>query len=175
MAPRKSSISVTSRADSAKTRNVVLARRLASGNPDGGGNRSIPLKEPERWYTRIENCLVDSGRFYKMVHELGYEPVKPEDLACTPAEIGFTVSPDGNIVRGPLGADQEMLFKMPKEDRALLDEAMTRRNMQGIGSASKVKADLANAAGGALGGEAGDYIANLDGGVIDRITGGDAA
>ena len=47
--------------------------------------------------------------------------------------------------------------------------------MRGIGSAAKIKADMANAAGSNLGGEAGDYINNLDGGVIDQITGGDAS
>lgn len=171
---RKSAISVTNRADSAKTRNVVLARRLASGSVDGGGTREIPLKEPGKWYTRIENTYADEGRFYQMVHTLGYEPLKPEDLACTPEQAGFRVSEDGNLVRGPQG--QEMIFKMGKEDRAMLDQQFTQQNMRGIGSKSRAKADVANAASGSLGAEAADYLGGLQGdGVIDRITGGDAA
>lgn len=166
---RKSQINVTNRADSAKTRNTVLARRLASGNLQGGGNRAIPLKEPERWYTRIDNTLTDEQMFYKMVHEKGYEPLKPEDLSCTPEQAGFRVSEDGNLVRGARG--EEMAFKMAKEDRAILDAHQTAYNMRGIGSASKIKADMAEAAGGALGSAAGDYIHGLEGAVVDRITG----
>lgn len=169
---RKSQITVTSRADRAKTANTVLARRLASGNHDGGGSRAIPLKEPEKWYTRIENCMVDDGRFYKMVHELGYEPLLPTDLACTPEEAGFRVSEDGKLVRGPAGPAMEMVFKMTREDRQLIDADRTARNMQGIGSAKRAKDDLANAAGSALGSEAGDFVNGLEGSVVDRITGG---
>lgn len=168
-APRKSSITVTSRADRAKTANTVLARRLASGNIQGGGNRGIPLKEPERWYTRIENTYVSDNRFYEMVHDLGYEPLKPEDLACKPEECGFRVSEDGNLVRGPQG--QEMVFKMAKEDRAMLEQQMTAANMRGIGSTKQARADLANAAGSQLGAEAGDFMNGLDGSVVDRIVG----
>ena len=169
MPPRKSSIAVSSRADSAKTDNTVLARRL-KGNLQGGGNRTIPLKEPQRWYTRIENNQADEQRFYHMVHELGYLPVKPEDLACEPAQIGFRVSEDGNLVRGG-GTLVEMLFKMPVEDRALLDQAFTQANMRGIGSASKIKRDMAEATAASHGDEAANYVNSLDGEVSDQIVG----
>ena len=49
---------------------------------------------------------------------------------------------------------------------------MTDQNKQGIGATSKIKADLAEAAGSQLGSEAGDYIHGLDGQVIDQIAGG---
>lgn len=166
---RKSAISVSSRADSAKTANAVLARRLASGNLNGGGTREIPLKEPGKWYTRIENTLVSDARLYEMVHVLGYQPLTADDLACTPEEAGFRVE-NGNLVRGP--ANQiEMAFKMPLRDRRLLDNARTAANLKGIGSAAKVRRDMAEAAAGSMGSEAGDYIDSLDGKVIDEIVG----
>ncbi len=64
---------------------------------------------------------------------------------------------------------------MAADDYRLLSDAKTDANMRGIGSAKKIKADMAEAAGSQIGSEAGDYIHGLDGAVIDRITGGDAA
>jgi hypothetical protein len=173
---RKSQITVTSRADAAKTRavaqlrdNPVLARRLA-GNIQGGGSIGIPLREPERWYTRIENQLADPNMFYRMRHEMGYVPLTADDLpeGVTPTAIGFRVSEDGYLVRGPVG-QEEMPWKMPKEDRALLEQAMTDQNMAGIGSTKKIKNDMAEAAGSQFGSEAGDFMNSLSGEVIDSI------
>lgn len=170
--PRKSKITVTSRADTAKTRNAALARRLASGNPFAAGTKSIPLKEPHRWHTYIANTYVDDSAFYEMRRN-GWEPLLPEDLGCPIEESGFTVSVDGHLVRGPRG--QEMIFKMDADDYRLLERAKTERNMASIGSRSKTKNEMANAAGKQLGDEAGSFINGLQGEVIDRITGGDAA
>ena len=177
---RRSAITVTSRAEGARNatvaalrENPVLARRLASGNLQGGGNTAIPLKDADRWYTRRDNQLADPNMFYRLVHEMGYQPVKAEDLAdgITPSMIGYRVTEDGYLVQGPQG-HEEMLFKMDKHARTLLDQAMTDQNKQGIGATSKIKADLAEAAGSQLGSEAGDYIHGLDGQVIDQIAGG---
>ena len=175
---RKSQITVTSRADAAKTQiagelrvgNEVLAKRLRSGNLQGGGSIAVPLKEPERWYTRIENQLADPNMFYRMRHELGYEPLTPDDLACKPSDAGFRVSEDGYLVRGPAG-QEEMVFKMLHSDRAVLDTMYSESNKKGIGSSKTVKADMAEAAGAAIGAEAGDYISGLQGSVVDRIAG----
>lgn len=169
---KKSQITVTSRADAAKTANTVLARRISGGNIHGvGGTRGVPLKDGG-WYTRIENNYADETMHYRMVHELGYEPVKPEDLACTPEEIGFKVSPDGNLMRGPQGG--EIIYKMRVEDRKILEQHQTEANMRGIGSASKTRAVMADVAGKQFGDEAGDYLSKLDGQVIDSVTGGGA-
>lgn len=172
--PRKSQITVTDRAEGAKNsavdlarRNPALARRLA-GNPFGGGSRAIPMKETGRWHTYIANTYVDEGEFLRM-KERGWEPVRPDDLGCKVEESGFRLSPDGYLVRGPQG--QEMLWKMDAADYRLLVAAKTDANMHGIGSAKKIKEDMANAAGSQIGSEAGDYINSLDGQVIDRIVG----
>lgn len=171
---RKSQITVSNRADALKSgaaelarRNPALARRLA-GNPFGGGTRAIPLKEPERWHTFIANTYVDESAFLRM-KENGWVPLTPDDLACAVEESGFRLSPDGYLVRGPQG--QEMVFKMDREDYRLLADAKTQANLKGIGSASKIKADMAEAAASQMGDEAANYIANLPGQVVDRITG----
>lgn len=172
---RKSAITVTSRAHAAKdraaaaARNPVLAKRLASGNINGLGTMGLPLKDPEKWYTRIENQLADPNMFYRMRHELGYEPLTAEDLACTPQEAGFREEA-GILVRGAIG-HEEMVFKMAKEDRAVLEQMATSQNLRGIGSASKIKADMAEAASSQLGGEAAEFIHGLSGSVVDSIGG----
>lgn len=168
---RKSNITVSDRADAAKTRNTALARRLA-GSVHGGGNRAIPLKEPARWQTYIANTYQDESAFYQM-KEKGWVPLEPADLDCKVEDSGFRLSPDGYLVRGAQG--REMVFKMDADDYRQLAMAKTAANMRGIGSASKIKSDMANAAGSALGSEAGDYIHGLSGGVIDTITGGEAS
>jgi hypothetical protein len=169
MPPRKSQISVTSRADGQKTRNAALARRLA-GNVQGGGSRSLPLKEPQRWHTYIANTFLNEDEFYRMRHERGWEPLMPEDLACKPEEAGFMVSPDGYLVRGP--QSKEMVFKMDAEDYKLLEAAKTQQNLKGIGSAKKIKADMAEAAAASHGSEAADYVNNLPGQVVDGLIDG---
>lgn len=174
---RKPTITVTARADNAKTaatelarRNPALARRLA-GNPFGGGSRALPLKEPARWHTYIGNTYADEGEFVTL-RELGWEPLRADDLACPVDESGYRQSVDGYLVRGPQG--QEMLWKMSVEDYRLMSAAKTDANMKGIGSAKKIKQDMADAAAGSMGDEAANYIHNLDGQVVDRITGGEA-
>lgn len=168
--PRKSQITMTSRGDAAKSRNAALARRLA-GNPFGGWTKSLPLKEPQRWHTYIANTYLDEGAFYDMKQK-GWEPLTADDLACPVEESGFRLSPDGYLVRGPQG--QEMVFKMDTADHRALMDAKTAHNLQGIGSAKKIKEDTANAAAAQLGSEAADYIANLDGQTVDVISGGQA-
>lgn len=174
---RKSNITVTSRSESAKNRaiaqlreNPVLARRLASGNLQGGGSIQVPLKEADRWYTRRDNQLADPNMFYRLIHEMGYQPVTAGDLedGTTPAMIGYRENEAGYLVQGPVG-QEEMLFKMDKADRALLDQAMTTANLRGVGSAAKIKADLAEAAGSQFGAEGGDYINSLSGQVVDQL------
>lgn len=169
----KTRITVTPRADKVKTDlaavardNPALARRLQSGNVHGGGNRDIPLKEPARWQTYLANTYANDNAFFEM-RELGWIPLTADDLSCTVQEAGFRLSPDNYIVRGPQG--QEMLWKMDKQHYRLLEQARTAANLKGIGSAKKIKADMAEAASSQMGGEAADYIAGLDGSVVDSL------
>lgn len=166
----KQPIQVTDRADAATTRNLALLRRLGGANVFGQGSRAIPMREAGRWKLYVANTYANENAMYDM-REKGWEPVLPKELACAVEESGFRVSPDGFLVKGPQG--QEQLWKMPVEDYRLLQQTKTAANMRGIGSGSQTKHDIANAAGAALGSEAGDFLHGLQGHVIDTITGGD--
>jgi hypothetical protein len=157
----KSQISVTPR------KNDVLARRLA-GNPHKSGLRSIPLKEPQKWQLYIANDYNHEDDLYRMTHELGWLPLAVEDLACKPEDIGYRVSPDGNLVRGAQG--REMVFKMDKADYAELQKRQTEANNATIGREGKTKAAAAEAVASAHGPEAGDFVhKHLVGTVTDTI------
>lgn len=180
----RSKITVTDRGEGVKNatvatlreRNPALAARLA-GNVFGGGDRKIPLKEKHdweggRWHIFISNEDVPQASALEM-KRLGYVPVVADDLDCPVNESGFTLTPDGYLARGP--HNKEMLWKMEGDDFKLVQAEKTRRNNAGTGSRDKIKNDMANAAGASLGDEAGSFIQGLEGQVIDRITGGDAA
>lgn len=145
----KSQIQVTPR------KNDVLARRL-SGNVHGSGLRKIPLKEPHKWQTYIGNNYNSDDDLYRIVHELGWLPLQPEDLACKPEEIGFRLSEDGHLVRGSQG--REMLFKMDKADYAALQAKQTEANNATIGRPQKTKEAAANAVAAVHGPEAADFV-----------------
>jgi hypothetical protein len=83
-------------------------------------------------------------------------PLELSDLACNPEDIGYRVNEAGHLVRGPQG--REVIFKMAKEDHRQLMDRKTERNNQGIGSAKKTRAQVAEAAATTFGPEAGDYI-----------------
>jgi hypothetical protein len=102
----------------------------------------------------------------------GWVPLEADDLDCAVEESGFRLSETGHLVRGPRG--EEMIFKMDRDDYRQLEAAKASQNMRGIGSQKRIKSDMAEAAAGALGSEAADYIHGLDGAVVDRITGGEA-
>jgi hypothetical protein len=166
--PRKPII-VTSREDAAKTRNAVLARRLG-GDVFGSARHEIPLKEPQKWYTRWENTLVNPQQFYEMVHELGYLNVTKDDLAGDPTQIGVQTTPEGFVCRGS-GSTLEMLFKMSREERAVLEAAQTEENNRriGKGSSSGTKNAITSAASSQLGDEAATFLHNMPGQVVDTM------
>lgn len=154
-------VQVTSR------RNAALARRLApGGNPHATSARTIPLREPHRWQLYIANDYAGQDELYRMVHEYGWLPLEPADLACAAEEIGYRVNESNHLVRGPQG--REVIFKMDKGDYALLMQRKTERNLKGIGSASKTRTQVAEAASNAFGAEAADFIyKNVKGTVTD--------
>lgn len=164
-------VTVTDRAEGARNRNAALARRL-QGNPFATGSRSIPLRDAKKWATRWANNEFNENRHWQMTHELGWEPVRAADLpdGVTPESLGLKVSEDGGLVRGARG--QERLYKMAAEDLQAVQQRKADLNMKGIGSASKVKSDLAEAAAGSHGSEAAEFINDMPGQVIDKITGG---
>lgn len=164
--PRQPQISVTPRA-AAVDIETIIAKRL-SGDPFADGAAAIPLRDPHQWDTYIANAEVNPNRHYEMVNRKGWIPLTVADLPAnvSPESIGWNVAEDGQtLCRGTRG--QEVAYKMPKDIRSKIQEQKTAMNKRGMGSAQKVKADMANAAGNQLGSEAGEFVNNLS------ITGGD--
>lgn len=159
----KPTVQVTSR------RNSALERRLSPGaNPHASGTKHIPLREPKRWHLYIANDYAGGDELYRMRHELGWEPLAPEDLACKPEEIGFRISETGDLVRGPQG--REVVFKMDAADYALLAQRKTEKNNIGIGKPSVIKQQIANAAANTFGDEAGEFAnRHITGTVTDTV------
>lgn len=138
-------------------RSAALERRLAPGaNPHATTAKVIPLREPHRWQLYIGNDYASEDALYRMVHEYGWLPLELSDLACKPEEIGYRVNESGHIVRGPQG--REVIFKMDKQDYAILMQRKTERNNAGIGSTAKTRALMAESAAATYGPEAGDYV-----------------
>ena len=146
----KSTIQVT------KRRNDALAKRLSSPNPNATGQRAIPLKEPKRWQLYIGNNYNNDDDLYRLVHEAGWEPLELADLACKPEDVGFRLSEDGKLVRGP--QSREMIFKMDIEDYKLLQQRQTDANNATIGKPNKTKQSVTEAVAAVHGGEAADFV-----------------
>ena len=146
---------------------AVIARRL-SGEPFGTRNTTIPLKEGAKWSTYEANSMADRNMHYRMVHELGWIPVRVEDLAhgLTPESIGWQVADGGHLVRGPQG--DQRLYKMPADVRQSITNAKAKANLRGMGSAKAVKQAVTEAASAQLGDEAAAFT---DGAIT--VTGAD--
>jgi hypothetical protein len=142
----------------------VIERRLK--HPELPGSLPIRLKdEPTHvqdphgkkrtWYLRWINGTID-GRTSQITDVYGYAPVMFSDLQNPSAVSGLAPNTDGVVRRGDKG--QEWLAKMPldlyNEIKSRQREAREKRTR----NTKLVKEDLANAAGGALGSEAGDTI-----------------
>jgi hypothetical protein len=87
-------------------------------------------------------------------------------------QIGARLSPDGYVVRGADREHLEMAFKMDLAEYRLLEQAKTEANNKGIGSAAKVKSDMANAAAAQFGDEGGQFVHDMPGEVVDTLVGG---
>lgn len=156
MPPRKPRITVTPRMDDADWEKEIQER--IGGNPFGHGTDTIPLKDGEYWATYIANSDADPNMHYDMTHNKKWKPCTKDDLedGVTPESIGFRVAADGQtLCRGQRG--DEVVYKMPRHLREQILMAQTAQNNRGMGSAKKVKADVANATAGSFGSEAGDF------------------
>jgi hypothetical protein len=149
----------------------VIARRLA-GNPFGGRDMTVPLRDPERWATYEANSLADPNNHYQMVYVKGWVPLRVEDLApgISPESIGWQVDADGTLCRGP--RQDQRLYKMPKELYAQIQQAKTAANLRGTGSAKAVKEALVESASAQLGDEAASFTrSNITVTGSDRVVG----
>ena len=142
----------------------VIERRMT--HPELPGSLPIRLKgEPSHvqdphgkkraWCLRWINGTID-GRTSMITDSYGYVPVKWEELQNPQAVSGLSANTDGIVRRGDKG--QEWLAKMPLD---LYNEIKSRQRSareKRTRNAKMVKEDLANAAGGQLGAEAGDTV-----------------
>ena len=169
---RPKQVTVAQRADVAYDVEAVIARRL-NGAPFGSRDLLVPMREQGKWATYEANSLADRNAHYQMVHQLGWVPVTVNDLepGTSPEAIGWQVDAAGTLCRGPQG-DQK-LYKQPVEVRRQIQDAKTRANMRGIGSAKAVKESVAEATAAQMGGEAADFVhGNISVTGSDRVTGG---
>jgi hypothetical protein len=133
----------------------VIERRLA--NPLGKRTREIPLKdELKGWTVRVFTKDAEhQDRHYEAVHELGYTPCKPEDFPVDPQSLGFSLSPDGHVVRGEKG--QDMVMRIPTADWKKIQRAKAMANLQSI-KKHNLKEEVAQATAKTHGDEAGEAV-----------------
>lgn len=159
MSKQKPDITVTPRSDeSTWSADDVIAKRLA-GQPFGIKTDAIPMREPGKWALRIANSQVYDSRHYDMVHKLGYVPFTVDDLApgITAESVGFRVAEDGKtLVRGIRG--DEVIYKMPKDSYDQIQRAKADLNTKSLKSETAARQDAAQAAAGAHGDQAAEYI-----------------
>lgn len=161
-AKRRTPVQVTSR------RTAALARRLGPGGKIfAGGSTPIPIAEPG-WQVRWFNGDIHEGRHYQAVHELGWEPLRPEHLSVKPEECGLRVNESGFLVRGTRG--NELLCRMPIQDYAEIQRRKTDANNREIGRPSQVKEAVANHVATQAGDEGGQFVKDhFVGSVEDRV------
>jgi hypothetical protein len=148
--PKRSPVTMTSR------RTGALARRLAPGGKIfAGGSMAIPLKEPG-WQVRTFNSDLHESRHYQAIHELGWEPVRAEDLSAAPEQFGLRVNETGALVRGTRG--NELICKMPSADYQQLQMKKTEYNNRSIGRSERTKDEVANHVASVAGDEGGQYV-----------------
>lgn len=139
--------------------------RRGVDNPFGLPSVGIALKDPSytvRWF----NGRIMTDKVWR-AKEIGWDPVRPEDLAH-PDQIGaFNVSADGHIVRGERG--EEALLKIPKVVYDARQAAKTERNLRDMRDFDKEKQRMVEATAAKFGGEAADY-ANEHVGPIGSVT-----
>lgn len=137
-----------------KRRVELIERRIQ--NPFGAPSAEIRLKDRSlepRWF----NTALRADRIW-LAKEQGWDGVKP-DMLADPEQIGaFKVSANGYVCRGE--REQEVLMCMPRADRAAIQQAKTRVNIDRMKRPNAVKQDVANAAGQHIGSEAADFIHN---------------
>jgi hypothetical protein len=133
----------------------VIDRRLKS--PFGVPSREIPLKgDKKNWVVHTFYASPERpDRHYDAVHNLGWTPLKKSDLAVTEQSVGFTVNPEGYLVRGEGG--KEMLMAMPAEDFQKILQAKSDANIKRLRGA-EVRQEVSQATAKEHGSEAGDHI-----------------
>jgi hypothetical protein len=152
----KTPLAATENADEERRRKHVIEvreRRAQGIDLHGRGMPEIRLLDPSmkcRW----SNEEIP-GKIWHDMNEGGWEKVRPAELADPMALGGFTVSPDGYVVRGPKGTDH--LMKMPRKISTEIERRKAEQNIRDM-DPHRQKAQVAEAAGKSLGDQAGSFI-----------------
>ena len=124
-------------------------------NPFGQPSAPIELKDTSRecrWF----NASIQADHIWRNKRK-GWDQVRPDDVVDLEQIGGYSLIPEGYIVRGERG--QEILMSMPKVVRNAVQAAKTQWNNRNLANPNAVKSELASAAGEQFGDQAGEFVA----------------
>jgi hypothetical protein len=164
--PKRPRISVTERAQqTAAVLDSDPRYRKGIESPFGLPSEGIALKDKSRTCRWMNDELMGGGNVWRK-KQIGYDPVKVEDLEF-PEQIGaYNVNPAGEVTRGARG--QEVLMMLPSAVYESRQMAKAKKNMADMRDFDKQKTDMVNATAARFGGEAGDYV-NQHVGPVGRV------
>jgi len=122
-------------------------------NPFGQPSAPIELKDDTRecrWF----NAAIQEDHIWRNKRK-GWDQVTPADVSDLEQLGGYSVSPEGFIVRGERG--REILMSMPKQVIRAVRAAKTEHNNRTMGRAGALKAELTEAVSNKFGDEAGTF------------------
>ena len=123
-------------------------------NPFGEPSTPIELKDKSkrpRWF----NGAIMTDKIWRAKAK-GWDPIRPEDVVDLDQIGSFTKSPDGFITRGERG--QEVLMAIPHVVYVEIEKAKTAYNNRNMGSATKTKNEIVNAASAQHGDQAATFL-----------------
>ena len=123
-------------------------------NPYGEPSAPIALKNPHkipRWF----NADIMTDKIWRAKAK-GWDGVRPEDVVDLDQVGHYIVSPDGYIARGERG--KEILMMMDRAAYAAIEKAKDAYNRRNMGSMSKTKNEVIEAAGSKFGDEAATFL-----------------
>ena len=123
-------------------------------NPFGQPSAPIELKDNSRecrWF----NATIQTDHIWRAKRK-GWDQTRPDDVADLEQVGGYAVSPEGYIVRGERG--HEILMSMPKVVRTAIQAAKIVQNNYNLANPHRMKAELTEAVGHALGDEAASAV-----------------
>jgi hypothetical protein len=134
---------------SADTLVEVWERRFL--DPNQRGSNEVKLKA-QGMICRWINTTIE-GRYHRAVYDQGWQPV-PVSLLADPSSIPDLYKHPHNIVaRGERG--KEVLMMMPEQ---VFEKIRRRKAALNLAATRKIRAELAEAAAGKFGPEAGDFV-----------------
>jgi hypothetical protein len=123
-------------------------------NPYGEPSAPIQLKNPTmrpRWF----NADIMTDKIWRAKAK-GWNGVRPEDVTDLDQVGHYVVSAEGFIARGERG--KEILMAMPKDAYDAIERAKAAYNIRNMGSMSKTKNEVIEAAGQKFGDEAATFL-----------------